>query len=182
MRRIVRASSLAAFVIITAMVPLTLAGTASAYAPSSTTSTTIATSDTISVTIPVGQAETYTFTGFQPNETNITVTINGTLYTHLTADGTGTIVVTVASSGGPHLSINGGTLFGVSYGVSTVVIHGATRTQTILVNIPSPASNSGLAYTGAEISAMVGGAVILVAAGTLLILSTRRRSTRINRR
>jgi hypothetical protein len=40
----------------------------------------------------------------------------------------------------------------------------------------SPTSSSGLAFTGADIGAMVGGGVLLLAVGTGLVLFTRRRA------
>ena len=139
---------------------------------------------------------------FDPGST-ITITLNGAAYGTATAPATGTFVETFAATAGPSVSLNGGPAVATTYGaVNTFVASGTnpgagTNVATTLVTITpagvvsspatatpgtatatasaTPVTSSGLAFTGADIAAMVIGGLGLVAIGVVIVISSRRR-------
>jgi hypothetical protein len=101
------------------------------------------------------------------------------------ADSTGTVTLTIAASD-PHLSVNGSTPEPTTYGSNTVTLANTAGGDgaTVDVNIPNATtaalgtggSSGSLAFTGAELLALIIGALFLLATGTLLVVFTRRRT------
>jgi len=148
----------------------------------------------LTVTCPVGATCTVSFSGFLPG-TPFQIIIAGSIAASGTVGPDGSITVTITVSD-PHISVNGGPLIAVPYGTSSVTAQGTgangqSFSQVASVTIPAPAasttgaggttsSSSGgsLAFTGAQIGAMVGGGLLLLVAGTGLVLVTRQRRAR----
>jgi len=101
------------------------------------------------------------------------------------ADSTRTVTLTIAASD-PHLSVNGSTPEPTTYGSNTVTLANTAGGDgaTVDVNIPNATtaalgtggSSGSLAFTGAELLALIIGALFLLATGTLLVVFTRRRT------
>jgi hypothetical protein len=152
------------------------------------TTTTVPPVSSLTLTCPVGGSGTLTFTGFLPGST-VTITILGATASTVTVGPNGAFTVTVTCSD-PHISINGGPLIAVPFGSNTVTASGTGTngqpfSELATVIIPNTAttaaassssSSSGLAFTGADIGMMAGGGLLLLAAGTGLVLFTRRRA------
>lgn len=102
------------------------------------------------------------------------------------ADSTGMVTLTIAASDGPHLSVNGSTPEPTTYGSNTVTLANTAGSDGATVDIIIPdattaalgtgGSSGSLAFTGAELLALVIGALLLLATGTLLVVFTRRRT------
>lgn len=174
-------------------VVLLWAGVAAANYPPTTTTTTKGTNGgtaAAATTINVGGSGTFTSCDFAQS-TTITITVNGTPYGTTTSDSNGCATFTVSVSD-PHLAINHLAPIAVGYGVSTITAQGVSSggssfTYTMSIDIPAAAtsagtssssSTSGLAFTGADIGATAGGALVLLGLGTTLVLLTRRRAGR----
>ncbi len=122
---------------------------------------------------------------FAPGST-ITITFNGSAYGTATAPPSGQFVETFTATD-PHLALNGGTPIETAFGaVNTIVASGTnpsggTNVATTLVTIPTTvtaaAVTPSVAFTGADIMAMVIGALALLALGFLVLIFSRRRST-----
>jgi hypothetical protein len=150
---------------------------AGGVATSCSTSTTITTSSTPqSVTL----GETCAFT---PNS-SVTISFQGTTVTTATADATGLISLSVTAND-PSISINGGAAQTAVYGVNTFVAtgtnaSGATNTATFLIDLEQAATpatpSTPLAFTGADLAALIAAALALVLLGTGVVLYTRRRA------
>lgn len=184
----------------------TVAGAASGYPGTTTTTTTQGTSGgTIpggttnpgggtqpcvsTDTIYVGNSADVVLTGCSPNST-YSVSIDG-VAAGVTAnsDGAGNVTLTIAASD-PHLSVNGSTPVPATYGSNTVTLANTSGGAggTVNVNIPnattsalgtsgSGSSGGSLAFTGADLLALIIGALFLLAMGTLLVVFTRRRAS-----
>jgi len=164
-----------------------LAGAVTNYPPSTTTPQTVTflnSSPASPITVTVGSSSTVNLGGCNPG-TVATVTITPPGQTvQVTADSNGfaNLVINFLD---PHISINGSAPITVPYGAISISVScadptGATVTHTGYFKLV--ASSGGLSFTGAEIGATVIGALVLVSAGTLLMLSTRRRRTRTTSR
>jgi hypothetical protein len=132
--------------------------------------------------VTTGTSSTWTATacGFASGAT-VTFTINGTVEGTTPAGSDGCAILSGVTSD-PSISINGGTPVSVPYGNSTVSVSGvgptgATVTDTIIVPVVAPAASSAapLAFTGADIAAMVVGGLALIALGFLVLTFSRRR-------
>ena len=88
------------------------------------------------------------------------------------------------------MSVNGSTPVATTYGANTVTLANTSGGAggTVNVNIPnattsalgtsgSGSSGGSLAFTGADLLALIVGALFLLAMGTLLVVSTRRRAS-----
>jgi hypothetical protein len=141
------------------------------------------------VTTAVGNTSVVVLSGCTPNST-YSITVVGVV-TGLTvnSDGSGTVTLTNAVSD-PHLSVNGSTPEPSVYGSNTVTL---TNTKggsggaeyVIIPNATTAAIGSGgtngssgtLAFTGADLLALIVGALFLLLMGTLLVVFTRRRAS-----
>jgi hypothetical protein len=134
--------------------------------------------------VTIGTSATWTATacGFAYPGT-ATFTIAGTADGTASVDSEGCAVLNGTTQGEPHMSINGGALVAVPYGNATVVVSGlnpsgGANTDTIIVPIVAPSASSTaapLAFTGADIAAIVVGGLALVSLGFLVLTFTRRR-------
>ena len=121
----------------------------------------------------------------------ISVSLNGAAYLKTTAPASGILVETFTATD-PHISMNGGPAVATNAGATNTFVAtganpgGGTNTATTLVTIPatgaaaaaaSTPAAAGLAFTGADIMAMVIGALALLALGFLILTLTRRRTT-----
>jgi hypothetical protein len=170
-------------------------GTTTTTIPASTTTTTppnvVIVTNGSTVTITVGGTTTVSLSGFAPGSTITSVAINGVVVTiSLVTDASGNLVFSIVVTD-PHISINGSAPIPAVYGNNSLTItgiqpDGTTVTKTLLISVPTPvaaaattpsSSGSGtLAFTGADIAATVVGGLALLAAGTLLVIFTRRRA------
>jgi hypothetical protein len=120
--------------------------------------------------------ETCTFAPHSP----VNLTFAGTTLTGVSADANGLISVSVSGED-PQLSFNGGPYMTAVYGVNTLTAtgtnaSGGTNTATFLVDLVAPASGGGggLAFTGADLAALVAAALALILLGGGVMLYTRR--------
>jgi hypothetical protein len=145
---------------------------ASAYPPSQQTSIAVESA----VVDPCGSTAV-NGSGFQSGEA-VTITLSGTATAldTTTADTTGSFSAqTTIPSGtapGPYTLLSSGSS-GDSASTGITVGTGGCRTVAAV-------SRGGLAFTGADIAAMVGVAVVSIGVGALLVLTTRRRRQSIN--
>ena len=138
------------------------------------------TTNTQTVVIAVGSSLAVSACGFDPGTS---VAPFG-----LTADSTGCVSILISVGSGPAISVEGGAgsaaIYGLNPNVTTLTganTQGGTQTDFVNVDIPTsatgPASSSNnLAFTGADIMAMVIGGLGLVAIGFLVLTFVRRRS------
>jgi hypothetical protein len=149
----------------------------------STSSTVTVQSSNSPQTVSLG--ETCAFT---PNSA-VTVTYGGTVVASPTADSNGLITLAVTATD-PSLSIDGSAPQSAVYGTNTITASGtnasgATNTATFLVDLvqasspttaASTTSSGGLAFTGADLAALIGAALILILLGVGVVTFTRRRA------
>jgi hypothetical protein len=119
---------------------------------------------------------------------NAAVTINnGGTTQSTTASATGGLTLTYGATD-PTLSIDGGTFVNAAYGVNTVTATGlnaagGTNTATFLIDIENPSattgSGTGLAFTGADLAALLGAALALILMGAAVVVYTRRRAASV---
>jgi hypothetical protein len=161
------------------------------------TTTPVAPPATLTITCPVGSTCTLTFTGFLPGSP-FQIIVAGQIAASGTVGPTGTITVTISVTD-PHISVNGGPLIAVPYGANAVTAQGTgangqplSLVDTVIIPAPaasttgtsgttgtsSSSSGGSLAFTGAQIGMMVGGGLLLLVAGTGLVLVTRQRRSR----
>jgi hypothetical protein len=128
-------------------------------------------------------------TGCPPNST-FSISIAG-VSTGVTvnSDPAGNVTLTNTASGDPFLSVNGSTPVVTKYGTNTVsltnVSGGPGGTEFVIIpnvltaalGTSSGGSGGTLAFTGADLLALIIGALFLLAAGTLLVVFTRRRAS-----
>jgi hypothetical protein len=140
------------------------------------------------VIIPVGHTSVVVLTGCAVSST-FTLTVVG-VPTGLTvnSDASGNVTLTNAVSD-PHLSVNGSAPEPSVFGSNTVTLTntsgGPGGIETVITpNASTAALGSGssgsggtLAFTGADLLALIIGALFLLATGTLLVVFTRRRAT-----
>ncbi len=141
------------------------------------------------VTIYAGNSAVVVLTGCSPSST-FAISIAG-VTTGITAnsDGAGNVTLTIAVSGDPDVSVNGSTPVSATYGSNTVTLANTSGGAggTVNVNIPnattsalgtsgSGSSGGSLAFTGADLLALIIGSLFLLATGTLLVVFTRRRT------
>jgi hypothetical protein len=169
---------------------LLFATSAAAGAAGSTSPTPTSSSCSASTTLTVGstpQSVTLQNTcPFAPNS-SVTVAFQGSTVASLTADSTGTISLGVVATD-PTLAFNGGTAQTAVYGTNTVTASGTnasggTNTATFLIDLQQASSTSsgtggsgGLAFTGADLAALIAAALALILLGTGVVTYTRRRS------
>ena len=127
-------------------------------------------------------------TGCPPNST-FSISIAG-VATGVTvnSDSAGNVTLTNAVTGDPFLSVNGSKPVSTIYGTNTVSLTntsgGAGGTEYVIIpNVLTAALSTGgtggggtLAFTGADLLALIVGALFLLAVGTLLVVFTRRRA------
>lgn len=157
--------------------------------PASPVATTCSTSTTI--TLPVsGTPQNVTLgetCAFAPSST-VTINFQGSALTTMTADPTSGLISLAVSATDPHLAVNGGAAQTAVFGVNTITAtgtnaSGASNTATFLVDLEQPAgaatgsgSSGGLAFTGADLAALIAAALALILLGTAVVLYTRRRA------
>ncbi|HEY1987842.1 MAG TPA: hypothetical protein VGG43_00080 [Acidimicrobiales bacterium] len=142
------------------------------------------------VTVRSGTSVVVVLTGCAPNST-FSIAIAG-VATGLTvaSDPAGNVTLTNAVTGDPFLSVNGSKPVSTIYGTNTVSLTntsgcpGGTE-YVIIPNVLTAALSTGssgtgsggtLAFTGADLLALIVGALFLLAVGTLLVVFTRRRA------
>lgn len=161
-----------------------IAGAAgSSSPPASSTPTSCSTSSTLTVPangspVSASLGETCAFTPNSP----VSLNFGSTSVSGVTADGNGLINVSVSGED-PHLSFNGGPYLAAVYGVNTLTAtgtnaSGGTNTATFLVDLVQPSSGSGggLAFTGADLAALVAAALALILLGSGVMLYTRQQA------
>ena len=162
--------------------------TTTQYAPSTTTTATVPASPFttgVVLTVRVGDNESYQVPGFAPSsQTTITIDGHDASVTTTSSDGILTISIVWLD---PHVSVNGGSPVPINYGNNTINLAGtaangqpATFSGTFnLVSASTPVTaattTGGLAFTGADIAAMAVVGLLLLACGTLLVVTSRRR-------
>jgi hypothetical protein len=179
-----------------------LPGTAGAAGSTSPPTAGVATSCSTSTTINVSVASTNSAPAttsltstcaFTPGST-VSLSVLGATQT-ATADGTtGLLTLTLAATD-PTLSVNGGAFQTAVYGVNTVTAtgtnaSGASNTATFLIDIENPSltgsnsangANGGLAFTGADLAALLAAALALILMGSGVVIYTRRRAAAANK-
>jgi len=186
---------------------LTLPGTAGAATTTGTTTATTAatptscsTSTTMNVTAsntssaPVTTTLTATSCPFKPGST-VSLSFLGTTQS-ATADATTGLLTLSLAATDPTLSVNGGAFATAAFGVNTITgtgtnAAGGTNTATFLVDIESAAATTttttastgsgagGLAFTGADLAALIAAAFALILLGTAVVIYTRRRANSV---
>jgi hypothetical protein len=180
---------------------LALPGMAGAATTATTTPTTNAvstscsTSTTITVTASSTSSAPVTATltsscAFTPGS-NVVLSAPYSTQT-VTADATtGKLTLTFGATGVPTLSVNGGTFQSAVFGVNTITATGSnstggTNVATFLVDIEMPSATtttvgsgtgaSQLAFTGADLAALIAASLALILMGTAVVIYTRRRA------
>lgn len=116
--------------------------------------------------------------GFQPGET-----INFTLYStpvalgSTTADPTGSFTVSETVPAGTPVGSHTIVAVGATSGTTATFAFTVAAASASSVT-PAPSGSGGLAFTGADVTALAGVGAIALALGGLLILTSRRRRTR----
>jgi hypothetical protein len=167
----------------------TLAGASgSTSPPASSAPTTCSTSSTLNVPSsgsPVSASLGETC-AFAPNS-SVTLSFGSTSLPATTADSNGLITVSVSGKD-PSLSFNGGAYMTAVYGVNTLTASGlnsggGTNTATFLIDLTntstspsSPTGGSGLAFTGADLAALIAAALALILLGSGVVLYTRKQT------
>jgi hypothetical protein len=128
---------------------------------------------------------------FTPNSTT-TVTFGGQVLASPTANSSGLITLSISAED-PSISVNGSAYQPAVFGTNTITAtgtnaSGATNTATFLVDLVAPAGPSsssstgsgsgGLAFTGADLAALIGAALVLILLGVGVVTVTRRRANR----
>ena len=137
------------------------------------------------VSVAFGSSGSYCVSGYLAN-TAIAVSVNHHQELTLTSDANGNVCLTLEwlNTNGPQLVINGGSPIAIHLGIDDVALDGQGPNGTVDESaffdpyVVKTASSGGLAFTGADIAAMVLGGVVLVGGGAALILGSRRRSAR----
>jgi hypothetical protein len=133
---------------------------------------------------PIGNTFTVTLCGFAPGAT-VTLAVNGTVDASVVAGSGGCVTLTGVVSD-PHIAVNGGTPVAVGLGANAITATGisaggGTQTDTadltVVTTAAAAATPSGLAFTGADIMAVVIGGLALIALGFLVLTFARRRTT-----
>lgn len=149
---------------------------------------------TSTVIIPSGNTTVVVLTGCAPSSTfSITIAGVATGIT-VTSDPSGNVTLTNVVTGDPYLSVNGSKPVLTKYGTDLASSNTVTLTNVsgaaggteyvIIPNIVTAALGSGssgssggtLAFTGADLLALIVGGLFLLAMGTLLVVFTRRRA------
>jgi hypothetical protein len=149
------------------------------YPPPTTGGTSCSTSETISVG---GSSTVAVSCAFAPGAA-ITITVNGNFYGTGIAPASGTFVETFRVTD-PHISLNDNTAVSTGYGATDAFVAtglnpaGDPNTATTFVTVPGLpvfTGSTGLAFTGADIIALVIGSFALIALGFLVLVFSRRR-------
>jgi hypothetical protein len=142
------------------------------------------------VTIRSGTTVVVVLTGCAPSST-FSIAIAGVATgLAVTSDPAGNVTLTNAVTGDPFLSVNGSKPVSTVYGTNTVSLAnlsgGPGGTEYVIIpNVLTTALSTGssvagsggtLAFTGADLLALIVGALFLLAVGTLLVVFTRRRA------
>ena len=177
-------------------------GTAGAAGSTSPATDQVPTSCSASTTLNVTTASTTS----SPATTSLTgscafapgsaVSVSGLGSTQSTnANGTSGLLTVTFSATDPTLSFDGGAFQPAVYGVNTITATGtnatgATNTATFLVDIvnvttastsTSTPSTAPLAFTGADLAALIAAALALILLGTGVVVYTRRRAASVAR-
>lgn len=158
------------------------------------------TSSSLVITIDVGTSGTVSACGFAPGAA-VSLSINGAGAGGATANSSGCVALTYTATAGPRLSVDGGPSIAARFGDNSSVATGANpagSTNTVYITVDvvragtgagsgsggasggsgglaTTATASGVAFTGADIAAIVVGGLALLAMGTLVIIFARRR-------
>jgi hypothetical protein len=166
-------------------------GGSSTSPPTSSVPTSCSASSTVAVpssgsSSPTTASETCAYAANTP----VTVTFGGATVANVTAGSNGLISLSFTGKD-PEISVNGGPFSSAAYGVNTFVAmgknaSGSTNTATFLVDLEAPVSTAaattsgGLAFTGADLLALIAAALVLILLGVGVVLYTRRRSDKLN--
>jgi hypothetical protein len=169
-----------------------VAGASGSSSPTPPSSTTCSTSSTLTVkqnAAPVSASLGETC-AFAPNS-QVTLAYAGSQLTPVTTDSSGLISLAISAKD-PEISINGGAYQSAVYGLNTITASGTNpaggaNTATFVIDLvtvsvatSASSTSGGLAFTGADLAAMVIGGLILVALGTAAVAYARRRGQRAN--
>jgi hypothetical protein len=113
---------------------------------------------------------------------SVAVTLNGASVESATADTSGVVTLS-ATVTDPHIAIDTTAPVAVSLGTNTIVTtgttaSGATDTVTFVVDLQN--SGTGLAFTGADLAALIGAALAMLVLGTGIVMFTRRRAAQVH--
>jgi hypothetical protein len=129
---------------------------------------------------------------FSPNS-SVTVSYQGSTVATVTSDSSGLVTLSITADNAPSISVNGGAAKPAVLGTNTITASGtnssgASNTATFLVDLQAPPATSaaattsastsgsgGLAFTGADLAALIAAALALILFGTGVVLYTRRR-------
>ena len=172
-----------------------VAGAAGSTSPTTvTTPTSCSTSATINLTASNTSSSPATTSvssscAFAPGAT-VSISFLGTTQS-ATADASTGILTLNLSATDPSLAVNGGAFQTAVYGNNTITAtglnaSGGPNTATFLVDLVNPnatssSSGSGLAFTGADLAALVAAALALILMGAGVVVFTRRRAASVTR-
>jgi len=175
---------------------MALPGTAGADSSTSPPTTAVPTSCSSSTTINLTASNTSSnpattsvssTCAFAPGAT-VQITFLGATQS-ATADATTGILTLSLSATDPALSVNGGAFQTTTFGASNTITavgnnaSGAANTATFLVVLSNPSATgaNGLAFTGADLAALIGAALVLILMGAGVVIFTRRRAAATQR-
>ncbi|HEX3794048.1 MAG TPA: hypothetical protein VHV57_06080 [Acidimicrobiales bacterium] len=164
----------------------TAAGAAGSTPPAATT-TPVACSLTVTVTVTSTAVNVPLATPAAcdyASGSSVAVTLNGAASESATADNNGVVNLN-ATVTDPHIAIDTTAPVAVSLGTNTIVAtgttsSGATDTVTFVVDLQNAPGSSGLAFTGADLAALIGAALALVLLGSAIVIFTRRRASQLH--
>lgn len=121
----------------------------------------------------------------------VSVSFNGTVVANVTADSSGTVTLTFDAKD-PSIAVDSGTYHAAAWGVNTFVASGtnasgAANTADFLIDVehfvtaaaavtPPSSAPGGLAFTGADLAALIAAGLALILLGGAIVLYTRRRA------
>jgi 3D (Asp-Asp-Asp) domain-containing protein len=142
---------------------------------------------TVNATAPVSTTIAPTC-AFAANS-SVTIAYQGSTLETITAPASGLITFTVNAED-PSLSVDATAYQSAVYGTNTITASGtntsgASNTATALVDLVAPSSSTGsgsggLAFTGADLAALIAAALALILLGTGVVLYTRRRASHVH--
>jgi hypothetical protein len=173
------------------------AGSGSSSSPTTTTPTSCSTSASVTVTVANTSSNpvTGTLTASCTFAPGATVTINNAGANQTApAGGDGTLTISYAATD-PSISIDNGAFQPAVAGVNTITAtgvnsNGGTNTATFLIDLITPSSatgagsgsgtgSGGLAFTGADLAALVAASLALILMGSGVVIYTRRRAASV---
>ncbi len=172
------------------------AGSGSSSSPTTTTPTSCSTSASVTVTVANTSSNpvTGTLTASCTFAPGASVTINnGGANQTAPAGSDGTLTISYAATD-PSISIDNGAFQPAVAGVNTITAtgvnsNGGTNTATFLIDLITPSSatgagsgsgtGSGLAFTGADLAALLAASLALILMGSGVVIYTRRRAASV---